>query len=71
MRVSEGSKVVTIARTAHEEDAVEDALPIDEGDAEIDEDIDIEEEADDIVANNDDDSSDDSDATSDTDNIDE
>ena len=70
MRVSENSKVVTIARTAHEEDAVEDALPIDEGDAENDEDIDIAEEADDIAESNDD-SSEDSDVNSETDNIDE
>lgn len=33
MRVGEGSKVVTLARTAHEEDEQEDTLPPDDGDA--------------------------------------
>jgi len=47
MRLGEDSKVVTLARTAHEEDAVEDALPIDEGDEDTDEEIDIEIETED------------------------
>lgn len=33
MRVAEGSKVVTLARTAHEEDEPEDSLPQDDGNA--------------------------------------
>ncbi len=47
MRLGEDSKVVTLARTAHEEDAVEDALPIDEGDEDTDEEIDAEIETED------------------------
>ncbi len=47
MRLGEDSKVVTLARTAHEEDAVEDALPIDEGDEDTDEEIDAEVETED------------------------
>ena len=39
MRVTEGSRVVTLARTAHEEDEDTSALPQDEGDAETAEDL--------------------------------
>ena len=49
MRLGEDSKVVTLARTAHEEDAVEDALPIDEGDEDTDEEIETEDEASDTA----------------------
>jgi len=44
MRLTEDSKVVTLARTAHEEDAEEDTLPPDEGDAEADADLDTDTE---------------------------
>ena len=47
MRLNESSEVVTLARTAHEEDAV-DALPADEGDADADADLDLEEETEEI-----------------------
>ena len=40
MRLNEDSKVVTLARTAHEEDVEEDTLPPDEGDADSDADTD-------------------------------
>ena len=39
MRVTEGSRVVTLARTAHEEDEDTSALPQDEDDAETAEDL--------------------------------
>jgi DNA gyrase subunit A len=41
MRLSETSRVVTLARTAHEEDEAEDAIPADDGDEGTDEDLDI------------------------------
>ncbi|WP_312695475.1 DNA gyrase subunit A [Caproiciproducens sp.] len=47
MRLNENSEVVTLARTAHEEDAV-DALPADEGDADADADLDLDEETEEI-----------------------
>ena len=47
MRLNESSEVVTLARTAHEEDAV-DALPADEGDADADADLNLDEEAEEI-----------------------
>lgn len=42
MRLSEDSKIVTLARTAHEEGEEEDTLPPDEGDADAGADADIE-----------------------------
>ena len=47
MRLNESSEVVTLARTAHEEDAV-DALPADEGDADAEADLDLDEETEEI-----------------------
>ena len=44
MRLSEDSKVVTLARTAHEEGEEEDTLPPDEGDADADAGTELEEE---------------------------
>lgn len=49
MRLCENSEVVTIARTAHEEDAVEDTLPEDDGDENEDLDIIEEENTDEII----------------------
>lgn len=46
MRLTEDSKVVTLARTAHEEGTEEDALPPDEGDADADADLDTDTEED-------------------------